>query len=99
MASKRGRLTRDSSSRAPPTPNALTFPNLKFLSKARAEKYLKLVDYHIVRERAFALDNLQGFGEVGEVLQQRRWVSFKNLIHEANKNIGLEFTTMQHLER
>lgn len=84
-------MTRFSSSRAAPTPNAPTFLNLKFLSEAHANKYLKLVDYHIVRERAFTLDDLKGFGEVGGVLQQRRWVSFNNLIHETNKSIILEF--------
>ncbi|KAI5387234.1 hypothetical protein KIW84_073398 [Lathyrus oleraceus] len=73
MASKRGRLTRGSSSRASLTPHAHTFPSLKFLSEAHAEKYLKLVDYHIVRERAFACEDLQGFGEVMEMLQQRHW--------------------------
>ncbi|KAI5441642.1 hypothetical protein KIW84_010917 [Lathyrus oleraceus] len=36
MASNRGRSIRGSSSRAAPTPNAPTFPNLKFLSKAHA---------------------------------------------------------------
>ncbi|KAI5396135.1 hypothetical protein KIW84_062369 [Lathyrus oleraceus] len=91
MASKRGRLTRGSSSRAAPNPNAPTFPDLKFISKSHAEKYLKLVDYHIVKERVFALDDLQGFGEVGEDVQQRRLASFNNLIHETNKNIGMEF--------
>lgn len=70
MTSKRGRLSRGSSSRAAPTPNAHTFPNLKFLSDAHTEKYLKLVDYHIVRERAFILDDIQGFREVEEALKQ-----------------------------
>ncbi|KAI5419518.1 hypothetical protein KIW84_043622 [Lathyrus oleraceus] len=42
-------------------PNAPTFPNLTFLFEVYAGKYLKLVDYHIVRERAFALDDLQEF--------------------------------------
>ncbi|KAI5406273.1 hypothetical protein KIW84_052858 [Lathyrus oleraceus] len=91
MASNRGRLTRGSSSRAHPTPNIPTFPNFKFLSEAHAKKYLKLVDYNIVREKAFAIEDLQGFIEVLKVLQQRCWVSFNNLIREANKNIGLEF--------
>lgn len=68
MASKIGRVARGSSSRANPTPNAPTFPNLKFLSKANAEKYLKLVDYHTVRERAFVYDDLRGFKEVMEML-------------------------------
>ncbi|KAI5422063.1 hypothetical protein KIW84_045494 [Lathyrus oleraceus] len=49
------------------------------------------MDYHIVRERAFDLNDLQGFGEVEELLQQRQWVSFNNLIHETNKSISLEF--------
>lgn len=61
MALKRGKLTRGSSSSAAPTPNVPTFPNLKFLFEAHTEKYLKLVDYQIVRERAFTCDNLQGF--------------------------------------
>ncbi|KAI5403936.1 hypothetical protein KIW84_051183 [Lathyrus oleraceus] len=91
LASKRGRLSKGSSSRAVPTPDVPTFPNIKFLSEANAKKYLKLVDYHIVMEKAFVLDDLQGFGEVGEVLQQRRWISFNNLIHETNKSIDLEF--------
>ncbi|XP_050876135.1 uncharacterized protein LOC127079810 [Lathyrus oleraceus] len=71
MTSQRERLTRGSSSRVAPTPNAPTFPNLKFLFEAHAEKYLKLVDYHIVRERAFLMEDLQGLGEVVKVLQQR----------------------------
>ncbi|KAI5402357.1 hypothetical protein KIW84_050103 [Lathyrus oleraceus] len=75
MASKRGRLTRGSSSRAAHTPNAFTFPNLKFLFKAHADKYLKLMDYHIMRERAFTYEDLQGFGEVAEVLQKRQVTS------------------------
>lgn len=99
MASKRERLSRGSSSVAAPTPNAPTFPNLKFLSKAHAEKYLKLMDYHIVRKRTFPLEDLQGFGEIAEALQQRRWVSFNNLIHDTNKSISLEFyAKMRHLE-
>ncbi|KAI5417706.1 hypothetical protein KIW84_042356 [Lathyrus oleraceus] len=93
MDLKRGRLTRDSSSRTAPTPYAHTYPNLKFLSKAHAGKYLKLADYHIVREIAFACDDLQGFGKVVEALKQRSWVSFNNFIQEANENIGLEFYT------
>lgn len=72
---------------------APTFHNLKFLFEAHAEKYLKLLDYHIMGKRAFTLDDLQGFGEVGEVLQQRHWVSFNNLIHEINNSTGLEFYT------
>lgn len=93
MASKRGRLTRGSSLRAAPAPNAPTFPNLKFIFEAHVEKYLKLVDFHIVRDMALTCEDLQGFGEVVEVLQQRYWVSFNNLIREANKNIGLEIYT------
>lgn len=50
-----------------------------------------MVDYHIVSEREFACEDLQDFGETVEVLQQRRWVSFNNLICEANKNIALDF--------
>ncbi|CAL5200597.1 unnamed protein product [Lathyrus oleraceus] len=91
MASKRGCVLRGSSSKAAQMPNTLTFPNLKFLSEAHAKKYLKLVDYHIVREKAFTLEDLQGFGEIGEALQQRHWVSFNNLIHDTNKTTGLEF--------
>lgn len=72
-------------------PNAPTFPNLKFISKAHAEKYLKLVDYHIVRERAFASEDLQVFGDIGGALQQRSWVCFNNLVHDTNKSIDLEF--------
>lgn len=93
MPSKRGRVSRGSSSRAAPTPSNPTFPNLKFLSKAHAKKYLKLVDYHIMRERVFDLIYLQGFGEVEKLLQQRQWISFNNLIHETNKSINLEFYT------
>lgn len=44
-----------------------------------------------MREKAFDLNDWKGFGEVGEVLQQRQWVSFNNMIHEANKSINLEF--------
>ncbi|KAI5407040.1 hypothetical protein KIW84_053339 [Lathyrus oleraceus] len=62
-----------------------------FLSKANAMKYLKLINYYIMRERAFTCEDLQGFREMVEMLQQRHWVSFNNLIREANKNIGLEF--------
>lgn len=91
MASNRGRLSRGLSSRVAPTPTAITFPNLKFLFEAHAEKDLKLVDYQIVKKRVFTLDDLQGFREAGEVLQQRHWVSFNNLFHEINKSIGLEF--------
>lgn len=89
MASKKGRVSRGSSLKDFQTPNASTFPNLKFVSETHAEKYLKLVDYHIVRERVFDLSDLQGFGDVEELFQQRQWVSFNNLIHETNKSIGL----------
>lgn len=54
---------------AAPTPNTPTFSNLKFISEAHAKKYLKLVDYHIMREITFTYDDLQGFGKVEEVLQ------------------------------
>lgn len=85
MDSKRGRVARGSSSRVSPTPNVPTFPNITFLSEAYAKKYFKLVDYHIVQKRAFACEDLRGFGEVVEILQQRYWVSFNNLIQESNK--------------
>ena len=68
MASKRGHVSRGLSSRVAPTPNALTFPNLKFLSEAHAGKFLKLVDYHIVRKKEFNLNDLRGFEEIGENL-------------------------------
>lgn len=61
------------------------------------EKYLKLVDYHIVREKAFACEDLGDFREMVEMLQQRYWVCFNNLIQETNKSIGLEFYEMRHL--
>ncbi|KAI5398366.1 hypothetical protein KIW84_063960 [Lathyrus oleraceus] len=61
MASKRGHVSRGLSSRVAPTPNALTFPNLKFLSEAHAGKFLKLVDYHIVRKKEFNLNDLREF--------------------------------------
>lgn len=70
MGPKRGGVERDSSSRATPVPNALTFPKLKFISEANVKKYLKLVDYYIIRERDFACDDLRGFEEVVEMLQQ-----------------------------
>ncbi|KAI5444642.1 hypothetical protein KIW84_013061 [Lathyrus oleraceus] len=57
MASKRGRVTRGSSSRTTLTPNALNFPNLKFLSEANADKYLKLVDYHIETNKTIGLES------------------------------------------
>lgn len=71
MCPKRGRVERGSSSRATPAPNALTFPNMTFLSEVNAEKYLNLVDYYFVRERALACNDLRGFEEVVEMLQQR----------------------------
>lgn len=67
--------------------------NHKFLSEVHPEKYLKMLDYHIMKERAFASEDVQGFKEVIEMLQQRWWVSFNNLIRETNKIIGLEFYT------
>ncbi|KAI5446230.1 hypothetical protein KIW84_014171 [Lathyrus oleraceus] len=60
MASKRGRVSRGSSSRAAPTPSALTFPNLNFLYDVHAEKFLKIMDYHIMKEKAFDLNDLRG---------------------------------------
>lgn len=58
MASKRGRVSIGSSSRAASTPNALTFPNLKILSKVHAKKILKIMDDHVFKERAFDLSDL-----------------------------------------
>lgn len=75
----------------PLTPSAPTFPNLKFLSEAHAANFLKLVDYHIEKERAFDLNDLWDFEEIREHLQKMQWVSFNNLIHETNKSIDLEF--------
>lgn len=49
------------------------------------------MDYHIVRERDFSWDDLRGFEEVVEMLQQWQWVSFNDLIQNTNKTIGLEF--------
>lgn len=57
MASKRGRMSRGSSSRASPTPSPPTFLNLKFLYEAHAEKILKILDYHILKE-IFDLNDL-----------------------------------------
>ena len=58
VASKRGRVSRGSSSRASLTPSAPTFPNFEFLSEAHAEIFLKIVDYHVVKEKAFDLSDL-----------------------------------------
>ncbi|KAI5416417.1 hypothetical protein KIW84_041472 [Lathyrus oleraceus] len=91
MASNRGRVSRGSSSRASLTPSAPTFPNFEFLSEAHAEIFLKIVDYHVVKEKAFDLSDLRGFEEIGENLHQRKWVSFNYLIHETNNTIDLEF--------
>lgn len=64
-------------------------PSQTLISEAHARKFLKIVDYHIIRE--FDLNDLRGFEEIGEHLQRRKWVSFNNLIHETNKSIRLEF--------
>lgn len=64
------------------TPSAPTFPNFEFLSEAHEEIFLKIVDYHVVKEKAFDLSDLRGFKEIGENLHQRKWVSFNYLIHE-----------------
>lgn len=82
MASKRGCVSRGSSSRDSSMPSAPTVPNLKFISEAHAEKFLKIVDYHIMKEKAFDLNDLRGFEVISEHLQIRQWVSFNNLIHE-----------------
>lgn len=91
LDSKRGRVTRGSSSCAAPAPNAPNFQNLKFLYEANAEKYLKLVDYHIVRYMEFTFEDLRGFEEVVEILQQWHWVSSNYLIQETNKTTSLDF--------
>lgn len=92
MASKRERVSRGSSSRVAPTPITPTFPNLKFLFEAHVYFFSNIVDYHIVKERLFDLsDFLRDFEKIGENLNQRKWVSFNNLIHETNNTIGLEF--------
>ncbi|KAL5073742.1 hypothetical protein RYX36_012726, partial [Vicia faba] len=88
---ERKRVPKGSTSNPPPTPSALIFPNLKICSKANAEKYLKLADYHISRERAFDCTNFQDFSEIVEMLQQRQWERFNNIIGEMNKTIGLDF--------
>lgn len=93
IASKRGRVTSVSLSRDFPEPNAPNFPNLKFLSEANVEKYLNLVGYNIVREITFVCEDLRGFREMVEMLQQWHLVIFNNLIQETNKTIGLEFYT------
>lgn len=64
MGPKRGKVIRGFSSHATPALNASTFPNLKFISETNVEKYLKMVGYHSVRERAFACDDLRGFEKV-----------------------------------
>lgn len=69
MATKRGHVSRESSSRASLIPSSQTFSNLRFSSEAHAGNFLKLVDYHIVKERAFDLNDLRGFEEIGEHLQ------------------------------
>lgn len=87
MTFKIGCVSRGSSSRVSPTPSAPTFPNLKFLFEAHAEKFLKLVDYHIVKENASDLNDLRGFEEIGEHLQHSQLVSFNNLIHEKKREL------------
>ncbi|KAL5068503.1 hypothetical protein RYX36_019390, partial [Vicia faba] len=67
------------------------FPNLKFHTEANMEKYLKLVDYHVVREKAIDCTNLKGLLEIVELLQQRQWERLNNLLKETNNTIGLEF--------
>ncbi|XP_050896177.1 uncharacterized protein LOC127102896 [Lathyrus oleraceus] len=53
MVSKIGCVSRGLSSRAALTPSTPNFPNLKFFSGEHAENFLKLVDYHIMKEKAF----------------------------------------------
>lgn len=45
----------------------------------------------MVKESAFDLEGLVGFENVVEMVQQRHWIRFNNLIQETNQSIALEF--------
>lgn len=91
MEPKRKRASRASTSTAQLAQEAPTFPNYKFLSENNAKKYLKLLNYRIVRENTFDCENLDGYEEFVDMLQQRKLVRLNNLIQHTNKCIRLEF--------
>lgn len=89
--SKKSRVSQESTLTLQLAPYAHTFLNYKFPSEPNAEKYLKLVIYHLVKEMAFNCEDLGWYNDLVETLQQRQWVWFNNLIQETNKFIGLQF--------
>lgn len=50
-----------------------------------------MLNYRIVRENTFDCENLDGYEEFVDMLQQRKLVRLNNLIQHTNKSIGLEF--------
>lgn len=42
-----------------------------FASKKHQEKYLRVKNYNVVKERAFEFDNLEGYEELIIVLEER----------------------------
>lgn len=89
MEPKRKRASRASTSTTQLTQEAPTFPNYKFLSEKNAKKYLKLLNYRIVRGNTFDCEILDGYEEFVYMLQQRKLVRLNNLIQHTNKSIGL----------
>ncbi|KAL5099036.1 hypothetical protein RYX36_003363 [Vicia faba] len=81
MESKRSRIQIGSTSNPQSTPGAPIYPNFQFLFEANAKKYLKLEPYHVVMERAFDMEDLVGFEDEVEMIQQRHW-SFMQALHK-----------------
>ncbi|KAI5400875.1 hypothetical protein KIW84_065645 [Lathyrus oleraceus] len=85
----RERVSRGSSSRDTLTSSPPAFPNLKFLSEVQAEKFLKLVDYEIVRERAFNLNDFYKATSNQSQLIVKRCLGLLALLRRERINLGL----------
>lgn len=82
MAPKRIWQTQTSSSSNPPAPNAPTFPTYFFASKMHQEKYLRVRNYNLVKERDFEVDNMEGHEELVVVLEERGLTQFNNFLRD-----------------
>lgn len=81
----------DASSSNPPAPNAQAFLTYLFSTEKHREKRNRVINYNVVKERDFEVDNLEGYDDFVVVLERSGWSRLNCVIQETNQSIGLDY--------
>lgn len=91
MAPKRIRTSNPSTSFVPPPPHTTPkYPTYLFTSQDNVEKFLRILEYTVVKERFFDVTMISGYEELSLMLEARGCTYLNGLIKEANQSIGFE---------